>query len=125
VWILLQAGLRQRWRAWLALALLVGLLGGMVSATAAGARRTDTAFTRLLAWSNAPDAEIFSLTGGPTLVRRNMGAALARLPQVRASADSRQQGDHHPAPPPGPEFVHRGATGRRPSAHALLARLPG
>jgi ABC-type antimicrobial peptide transport system permease subunit len=36
-------------------ALLVGLSGGTVLAAAAGARRTDTAYPRLLRWSHAPD----------------------------------------------------------------------
>jgi putative ABC transport system permease protein len=39
--MLLRAGFRRRWRSWLALALLVGVFGGLVTATAAGARRTD------------------------------------------------------------------------------------
>jgi len=44
VWLELRADLRQRWRALLSLALLLGLIGGVVLTTAAGARRTDTAY---------------------------------------------------------------------------------
>ena len=40
--------LRARWRATLVLALMVGLGGGVALATAAGARRTNTAFDRFL-----------------------------------------------------------------------------
>lgn len=46
VWIRLRAELRSRWRAWLALAVLAGVAGGLVLATAAGARRTDSAVAR-------------------------------------------------------------------------------
>jgi ABC-type lipoprotein release transport system permease subunit len=46
VLIRLHAELRSRWRAWLALAVLAGVAGGLVLATAAGARRTDSALER-------------------------------------------------------------------------------
>ena len=46
VLIRLRAELRARWRAWLALAVLAGVAGGLVIATAAGARRTDSALAR-------------------------------------------------------------------------------
>jgi hypothetical protein len=55
VWLVVRAGLRARWRSWLVLALLTGLVGGLVTAVAAGARRTDAAYPSLLAWSVAPD----------------------------------------------------------------------
>jgi ABC-type lipoprotein release transport system permease subunit len=48
VWARLRVDVRRRWRAWLGVALLVGLFGGIVTATAAGARRTDTAYSRFL-----------------------------------------------------------------------------
>jgi len=40
VWIRLRAEPRTRWREWLGVALLVGLIRGVVMALAAGARRT-------------------------------------------------------------------------------------
>ena len=43
-WMFLRAELRRRWRAWLALALIVGAFAGVVEAAAAGARRTDAAY---------------------------------------------------------------------------------
>lgn len=49
----LRADLRLRWRAMLGQALLTGLIGGIVLTAAAGARRTDTAYPRLLRWANA------------------------------------------------------------------------
>jgi ABC-type antimicrobial peptide transport system permease subunit len=42
-WLTLRADIRRRWPALLSLALLLGLIGGVVLAAAAGARRTDTA----------------------------------------------------------------------------------
>jgi ABC-type lipoprotein release transport system permease subunit len=47
--------LRHRWLAWGTTALLVGMAGGVVLTMAAGARRTDTAFSRYLAGSHAAD----------------------------------------------------------------------
>ena len=53
VWLALRADVRRRWRALVSLALLLGLAGGVVLIAAAGARRTDTAYPRLLSWANA------------------------------------------------------------------------
>ena len=47
--MLLRAQLRQHWRSWLALAALVTLVGGLVMAAAATARRTAAAFPDFLA----------------------------------------------------------------------------
>ena len=55
VWIRLRAELRSRWRSWLALAVLAGVAAGLVLATAAGARRTDSAVARGLAATETVD----------------------------------------------------------------------
>ena len=54
----LRTELRSRWRTWVSLTLILGLFGGAVIAIAAGARRTDSAYPRFLAWSHAPDVEV-------------------------------------------------------------------
>jgi hypothetical protein len=59
---ILRSDLRSRWRPLLGLALLLGLVGGAVLACAAGARRTDTAYGRLLAWAHASQVQV---PGGP------------------------------------------------------------
>ena len=53
VWLRLRAELRHQWRAWLALAVLLGVIGGIALTAAAGARRTDTAYPRFLRASHA------------------------------------------------------------------------
>ena len=58
VWMRARAELRARWRAMVASALLLGLFGGAVIATVAGARRTESAHRRFLAASNAFDVLI-------------------------------------------------------------------
>lgn len=77
--------LRRRWRGWLVLGLLLGLFAGAVETAVAGAYRTDSAYSRLLAWSNAPDGMILS----PPVASRTFAAAqpqqVARLPQVTAA----------------------------------------
>ena len=99
----LRADLRTRWRALLGLALLLGLVGGVALTAAAGARRTDTAYPRLLAWANAPQVTVivtdsdatgkppagqppdkFFVAGGRAAeqARRGYFAALAALPAV-------------------------------------------
>lgn len=80
VWLLLRADLRHRWRALLGLTLLLGLVGGVVLTAATGARRTDTVYPRLMAWSNASQLDIVPQGTG----QHGYYTALARLPQVEA-----------------------------------------
>lgn len=58
-----RAALRARWRAWAALGLLAGLAAGTVISAAAGARRTETAYSRFLVAQRAADIEVFSAPG--------------------------------------------------------------
>lgn len=64
----------------MALAFLLGLVGGVVLLTAAGARRTDTAYSRLLAFSRGADVVVSPQNTGLT----GYYAALSRLPGVVA-----------------------------------------
>ena len=61
--LMLQAGARHRWRSWLALAMLVALVVGLVLAGASTARRTATAFPRFEA-AHGYDAFFYSLQPG-------------------------------------------------------------
>jgi FtsX-like permease family len=56
--------LRRRWRATLAIVLLIGVVGAIVLATAAGARRSTTALERFNDFSRSSDVEIS--VGRPT-----------------------------------------------------------
>ena len=58
VWLRVRAGLRQDWRSPLVLALITGLMGGLVLVSLAGARRTDTAVPRFLAWSGPTEGQV-------------------------------------------------------------------
>ncbi len=80
-WPVLRAERRARWAAWLALALLVGLAGGVVLTAAAGAQRTGTAFARLLQASHAADVSV-TANGNA----QGYDQALARLPGVSGLA---------------------------------------
>ena len=80
VWFALRADVRRRWPALLSLAVLLGLIGGVVLTAAAGARRTDTAYPRLLTWANASQVDI--VPGGTGFT--GYYTALARLPHIAA-----------------------------------------
>ena len=70
--------LRLRWRTLLALAVIFGLVAGVALTAAAGARRTGTAYPRLLRWSRAANMLVL-----PDCVGFNgFYKALGRLPQV-------------------------------------------
>jgi hypothetical protein len=82
VWLRLRAELRHQWRVWLALAVLLGVIGGIALTAAAGARRTDTAYPRFLRQSNAANLLVTpTLSGFGGYFR-----AVARLPQVSSLA---------------------------------------
>ena len=86
VWMVVRAGLRWRWRSWLALAVLAGLSGALVTAVAAGARRTDAAYPGLVAWSGSPDDLTSVGPGQGSGFASVPAAAVERLPQVTGAA---------------------------------------
>ena len=59
----LRAELRTRWKAWLGLAIAIGLAGGIALAAAAGARRTASAYPRLL--DSVEEADAFAAPSSP------------------------------------------------------------
>src|SRR5438067_1820008 len=99
VWMAARAQLRRRWGATVALALLVGLAGGVVIAAVAGASRTESAMKRFVAFSR-PEEVFVSVNGqavglGPAPGQQNAApdpaaiaatlddrARLVALPQV-------------------------------------------
>src|SRR5207248_6453219 len=83
VWLRLRAELRHQWRVWLALAVLLGVIGGIALTAAAGARRTDTAYPRFLRHSHAADLLVTAARSG----FHGYFRAIARLPEV-SSADA-------------------------------------
>jgi len=74
--------LRTRWLAWVSLALLIAFAGGCVLTTAAGARRTSSAYHRFLVASRASDVLISPVGTG----LGGYYGALGRLPGVAALA---------------------------------------
>jgi ABC-type lipoprotein release transport system permease subunit len=90
VWYRFRAELRTRWRAWLGLALIVGLAGGAVTALTAGARRTDTAYDRFRRAQNGYDVLVSLNTAGfgePSEEHFDP-EELAQLPQVAEVAET-------------------------------------
>ena len=77
VWLKLRVDVRVRWRALAGLALLLGLVGGVVLTAAAGARRTDTAYPRLLQWANAAQVDVLARRHRAHRVLRRAGPAAA------------------------------------------------
>jgi hypothetical protein len=79
IWLRFRTEMRNRWRGTLALVLLLGFVGSIVLAAAAGARRTSTAPDRLVAAVGGEgDAHIFDV--GIPIPNRIRG-----LPQVEHS----------------------------------------
>src|SRR5262245_51208791 len=81
----LHSELRRRWRAWIGLALLIGLGGGIAMALLQGARQTRDAYPRFANGQRAADVVVtganqFGFVGGVDLDR------VAALPEVRRTA---------------------------------------
>jgi hypothetical protein len=81
VWYRFRAELRTRWRAWLGLALVVGIAGGAVLMLAAGARRTDSAYPRFLRAQQAFDLLVINNPG--QFGGQGGGTAILELGEVR------------------------------------------
>jgi FtsX-like permease family len=81
VWYRFRAAFRRRWPGYLAIALLVGLVGGVAMASIAGARRTESSYPTFLAGTNPSDLLVqpsssLSCTSG-------LISQIARLPHVK------------------------------------------
>jgi hypothetical protein len=82
VWARSRAELRTRWRAWVGLSLALGVAAGAVLALATGARRTSSAYPRLVAAERPPQVNSMALRGVGARGVTIDPAAVARLPQV-------------------------------------------
>lgn len=76
----LRAELRQRWRAWLSLALILGVSAGASITAIAGARRTNSAYPR---FENAQDAFDAMTGGGGSRGFTERYAMLKTYPQIK------------------------------------------
>jgi hypothetical protein len=75
VGMVFHAQLRHRWRSWLAITILISLVGGVVMAAVAAGRRTDAAIPKFVA-AHGFDAEVYSNVPAP---------GIARLPEVASA----------------------------------------
>ena len=78
--LVFRAELRRRWKSWMAIALLIALVGGFVLAATAAGRRTDSAFPRFEA-AYGFDAVGYASRPVPQLVK---------LPEVASAIDAAQ-----------------------------------
>jgi hypothetical protein len=83
-WYRFHATFRSRWSGYLALALLIGLVGGVAMGSMVAARRTDASYPKFLASTNPSDLVVQPFTSpaySPAFVRQ-----LAALPHVAGAA---------------------------------------
>src|SRR5947209_17457281 len=82
VWMLGRSELRRRWAGVFVLVLIVGLAGTVVLATAAGARRSGSAFARFNAESRPADSQILTGHGTTTAQLDAFQRAVAGIAEV-------------------------------------------
>jgi ABC-type lipoprotein release transport system permease subunit len=85
IWLRARSELRSRLSAIVALALIWGVVGGVVIASAAGARRTETAYPRLIEAKNGLTLVADATAKDPAAANRLLGRML-RFPQVEESS---------------------------------------
>jgi len=81
IWMRARSEFRSRLGAVVALAVIVGVIGGIVIAAAAGARRTESAYPRLLQAKHALDV-VVDVTAGDRAVGQRVLGEIERFPQV-------------------------------------------
>ena len=86
-WYRFRATLRRRWPGYLALALLIGLVGGVALGALTAARRTYASYPALLASTNPSDLLVLPQTSTP---EPGLVSQLARLPGVRGAEEGEQ-----------------------------------
>jgi hypothetical protein len=91
VWVRARAELRRRWQATVLLVMVVGLAGGAVMAAVAGARRTDSAMDRFLAYNRPMNILVAGLDFDavkqlPQVADADQGAYLALTPSTPSGA---------------------------------------
>src|SRR5947209_1114888 len=87
-WYRFRATFARRWGGLCAVALLVGLLGGLAMGAVAGARRTQSSFPTYLASTNPADLKVATLNPSTGAIGHNssVAAKIARLPGVKRVA---------------------------------------
>jgi hypothetical protein len=114
------AQLRHRWRSWLAIAFLISIVGGVIMATVAAGRRTESAFPAFVA-AHGFDSEIYATQPVPEI---------ARLPGVSTVTDAFGPDNGQPtcacAHPLNPSYfgVLVLPTKGRPAFNLVSGRLP-
>ncbi|HEX9548753.1 MAG TPA: hypothetical protein VF942_15550, partial [Acidimicrobiales bacterium] len=83
-WYRLRATFGRRWGGYLALALLIGLVGGIAMASIAAARRTQSSFPAFLASTNPSDLviSVSDQAGTSDAVAAGFSTQIAHLPAV-------------------------------------------
>ncbi len=88
IWLRARAELRLKWRAFVVLAVVVGLGGGVALAAFAGARRTDGAMPQFVAYSQPDDGGfLFGSASAPPVATGAAANSLALAPLERRVVD--------------------------------------
>ena len=82
-WYRFAATFGRRWGGYLAVVLLIGLIGGIAMASVAAARRTQSSYPAFLASTNPSDLTMSFYGTGSGVAGASLTAEIARLPDVR------------------------------------------
>ncbi len=128
VWWCVRAGLRQDWRGLAVLTLITALMGAVVLAALAGARRTDTAVARFLQYAGpfqgqvaADPATMDKIAALPGIAYAQQGAFMLAFPvSVDGRPGAGEPGDHG-----GDDHPHAAIAGDHPGGPVPAAVTRG
>jgi hypothetical protein len=88
-WYRFRATLRRQWTGYLAIVLLIGLVGGLAMGSIAGARRTQSSYSTFLASTNPSDLTVaaFSPNSNFSFGSRELTAKIGHLAGVKGVKD--------------------------------------
>ena len=110
-WFRFRSTLGRRWGGYLAIVLLIGLMGGLAMGAVAGARRTQSSYPAFLASTNPSDLSLpdalYGLAGAAVGYDPAIIGKIARLPHVKHVASSAEL-NNSPLQANGADFVPSG-----------------
>src|SRR6266542_152150 len=82
IWVRVRSDLRRRWRAWVLLSVIVGMVAGAGLTAAAGARRSQSAYPRFVKQNKAYDVQLGGISTDDPAEAERIRRKIIAFPEV-------------------------------------------